>query len=225
MLASATEKLGQFGVGMPEFIDRIADHVNGFKSLIDFNRPSFCFVNVDKSEEHVELHQCLPVPPVGVDLGQGGPVIFVGSDWSDFRDLRRLELRNGQCIDAIAFGMRPNESYESGRSAELEGHHQSKVFTRNCECSKKSRSVFRATTLTLSGSQKVRTAPAAHAGCGASASISFTSGTTLVAYSSMLVISLSCGRGPAEYFSWKRDSPSVFTVVAILRATVSGEPT
>ena len=33
------------------------------------------------------------------------------------------------------------------------------------------------------------------------------------------------GQGPAEYFMSKRDAPSVVTVAAILRATVSGEPT
>jgi len=47
---------------------------------------------------------------------------------------------------------------------------------------------------------------------------------TLVPYSSMQRISLSCGTGPALYLRSKRLTPSAFTVAAIFFATVSGEP-
>ena len=62
---------------------------------------------------------------------------------------------------------------------------------------------------------------AAQASC---ASNSLTRGTTSLAYSSMLRMSVSCGRVPLLYFMSKRDSPSMFTVRAILRATDSGAP-
>ena len=41
----------------------------------------------------------------------------------------------------------------------------------------------------------------------------------------MLRIIFSCDSGPALYFMSKRLTPSAFTVAAIFRATVSGEPT
>ena len=56
-------------------------------------------------------------------------------------------------------------------------------------------------------------------------SSSRTRGATLLPINSMLVISVSCGSVPALYLILKRDSPSARTVLAILAATVSGEPT
>ena len=52
-----------------------------------------------------------------------------------------------------------------------------------------------------------------------------TRSTTLVPISSMLDMSMSCGSVPLLYLILKRDRPSIRAVLAILAATVSGEPT
>lgn len=57
------------------------------------------------------------------------------------------------------------------------------------------------------------------------ASISRTSGTTRVAYSSMDFISWLCGMGPLAYFRSNWSTLSSRTVAAILAATVSGDTT
>ena len=56
-------------------------------------------------------------------------------------------------------------------------------------------------------------------------SMSRTSGRTLLPYNSIQRIMLSCGNVPALYFRSKRERPRALAVAAILRATVSGEPT
>src|SRR5690606_5638730 len=58
-----------------------------------------------------------------------------------------------------------------------------------------------------------------------SARISRTIGMTLVPYSSTARSRALAGAGPLEYFRAKRPTPTVRMVAAILRATVSGEPT
>ena len=66
-------------------------------------------------------------------------------------------------------------------------------------------------------------------GCGAPvgthASRSRTIGATFAPYSSMERIMRACDSVPVENFMSKRCTPSVRTVSAIFRATVSGEPT
>src|SRR3989338_4211945 len=67
---------------------------------------------------------------------------------------------------------------------------------------------------------------ACHAPCGQAADrMSFTIGMTLLPYSEIASTSWPCGIGPVAYFRSKRWIFSACTVAAILRATVSGDPT
>jgi len=70
---------------------------------------------ISGARERVGALRC---PPVGVDLGERSPVIFVSSDWPDFHRMLPSELRYGQSVDAIVRGMGPDELYEGHLSAE-----------------------------------------------------------------------------------------------------------
>ena len=75
---------------MPEFIDRVVEHVDRIEAFIDRHRPSLRFVYLDKGEKNVQPVACLGAfsrAPGGLDLGERGPVIFVRTDRPDFHRL------------------------------------------------------------------------------------------------------------------------------------------
>ena len=85
---------------MTKLLDGIVEHVDRIKTLADFNRPSFRLVYFDECEEYVEpvaFVGALWRAPVGVDLGERGPMIFVSSDWPEFH---RQLLQNCDMVKA-----------------------------------------------------------------------------------------------------------------------------
>ncbi len=130
------QKLGQFYLGVPEFLDGIVEDVDRIKALVDIDRPSLCFIKLDKCEEHVKpvtLLGALRGTPAGVDLGQRGPVIFVRTDRPDLHQLFPLELRYGQSIDAVVLCMGADELHECYLPLEIESDYQAVISSRNFE--------------------------------------------------------------------------------------------
>ena len=72
---------------MPEFINRILEHINRIEPVITIDRPSLCFVALDESNEYIQFVAILGAlggSPASVNLRQSRAVIFIIANWPDF---------------------------------------------------------------------------------------------------------------------------------------------
>src|SRR5450631_3673846 len=85
-----SQNLGQFRLSMAELLDGIVEYVDWVEARVDVDRPSLRLVYFNECEEYVEpvaFLGALRGTPAGLDLGQGGAVIFVGTDRSDLHQM------------------------------------------------------------------------------------------------------------------------------------------
>ena len=80
------EEFGKLGLGVPEFLDGIVEHINRIKAFVDVDRPPPRFIYFDECKKHVELVTFLRAfrrPPAALDLSERCAVLFVGTNRSE----------------------------------------------------------------------------------------------------------------------------------------------